>query len=363
MIRVAQLFVENGYGGIEACILNYYRHVDRSRVQFDFFVDREDGILQRSEIERLGGRMIVVPPYRKLFSYLFSLKKIFKRERYDVVHANMNALSVFPLYAAKKAGISVRIAHSHSTSSPDEKKKTFVKNLLRPFSKRYATHCFACSRYSGQWLFGNADFVLVPNAVDLSHFSFRPQVRQEMRSFLKAEGSFVVGHVGRFVPQKNHGFLIDVFYEIQRRKPDSVLLLLGDGADREKTEEKVKALGLSDRVLFLGNRQNVADYYCAMDVFLLPSLYEGLPVVGIEAQASGLSCFFADTITLEAKQTQAVQFLPLEAGSACWAKKILRSPIADRSAQTPFKDGVYDIEVQADRLTELYEIACTASKE
>ncbi|MBO4990069.1 MAG: glycosyltransferase family 1 protein [Clostridia bacterium] len=354
MIRVAQLFVENGYGGIEACILNYYRHIDRTQVQFDFFVDREDGLLKREEIEKLGGRVIVVPSYRHLFSYVSTLKEIFKRERYDIVHVNMNALSVFALYAAKKAGIGVRIAHSHSTSSPRERKKTFLKNLLRPFSKRYATHRFACSVRSGCWLFGERSFRLIPNAVELDAFSFREDKRKEVRERLGLSDAFVVGHVGRFAPQKNHAFLIDVFSELQKRKSNAVLLLLGDGQEREAMEEKIEKLFLSDRVLFLGNKENAADYYSAMDVFVLPSLYEGLPVVGIEAQANGLPCFFADTITKEAKLTKGVSFFPLEKGSAYWAEEILKHSKREMDVTL---DDAYDIEQQANHLLEAYLLA------
>lgn len=354
-IRIAHIVGKMMNGGVEAVVMNYYRHIDRNKIQFDFIVDEDSTCIPREEIESLGGRVYTVPPYQKLGKYISALKSLFKENHYKIVHSHINTLSVFPLYAAKKAGVPVRIAHSHSTAAPGEWKKNILKYTLRPFAKVYATHYAACSRYAGEWLFGRrsmkrGEVTIFNNAIDLDKFKYNENVRNEVRKELGLEGKFVIGHVGRFCYQKNQEFLIDVFEEIYKRNPDAVLILIGDGLDRKKIEEKAKTV---PGIRLLGNRNDVDRLYQAMDVFVLPSRYEGLPVVGVEAQATGLPCVLSDKITEEAKMTESVTFQSIETCPEIWASIILgyeyNRNVSGLSQQ-------FDICNQAGRLENFYNI-------
>lgn len=301
-VIVAQIMGKWVGGGVESVIMNYYRHLDHSKIQFDFICDEDSTRIPYDKIKKLGGRVFLVPRYQNLPKYLKALKKLFKENKYRIVHSNINTLSVFPLYAAKKVGIPVRISHSHSTSSRREWKRNLIKNILRPFSKKYATDYFACSELAGRYLFGNKAFdngevKIIHNAIDIDKFKFDEVARKNLRKELGIKDSTVViGHVGRFVKQKNHTLLVDVFNEYHKKNPDSKLLLIGSGPLEDKIKNKVNRLGLSGSVLFLGQRDDANKLYSVMDVFCLPSLYEGLPVVGVEAQATGLPCIFSDNI-------------------------------------------------------------------
>lgn len=304
-IIVAQIMGKWVGGGVESVIMNYYRHLDHSKVQIDFICDEDSTRIPYDEIKKLGGRVFLVPKYQNLPKYLKALEKLFKENQYRIVHSNINTLSVFPLYAAKKAGVPIRISHSHSTSNPKEWKRNLVKNILRPFSKRYATDYFACSELAGRYLFGNKAFdqgkvKIIHNAIDIEKFKFDEVARKKLRKgFGIKDSTIVIGHVGRFVQQKNHTFLVDVFNEYYKKNPDSKLLLVGSGPLEDEIKKKVERLGLKDTVLFLGQRDDINKLYSVMDVFCLPSLYEGLPVVGVEAQAAGLPTIFSNRISKE----------------------------------------------------------------
>ncbi len=316
--------------GVESVVMNYYRHIDKSKIQFDFICDEDSTNIPYEEIERLGGKVIIVPPYQKIISYEKQMKKVLMEGEYQIVHSHINTLSFFPLLAAKRAGVSVRIAHSHSTSNPKEWKKNLMKNVLRPLSKVYATNYMACSEVAGRYLFGDKTYregkvFLLNNAIEVEKFQFNEEIRKIKRKELGiTEDAFVVGHVGRFVTQKNHSFLLDVFYEMQKEKPKAVLMLVGQGPLLESMKEKALHLGIQDKVLFLGQRNDVEKLYQVMDVFCLPSLYEGLPVVGVEAQASGALCVLSDDMTKETKVLDTTEFLPLKRGAIEWKKTIIR---------------------------------------
>lgn len=314
-VIVAQIMGKWIGGGVESVIMNYYRHLDHTKVQFDFICDEDSTRIPYDEIKKLGGRVFLVPKYQKLPQYLKALEGLFRKNQYCIVHSNVNTLSVFPLYAAKKAGIPVRISHSHSTSNAREWKRNIIKNILRPFSKKYATDYFACSELAGRYLFGNKTFdqgkvKIIHNAINLDKFKFDPEARKKLRKELDIkEKTVVIGHVGRFVKQKNHDFLIDVFKEYHTKNPDSKLLLIGTGPLEEKIKAKVEKLNLSDSVLFLGQREDTNKLYSVMDVFCLPSLYEGLGMVLIEAQMNGLPCLASDEVPREAKITENIDFI------------------------------------------------------
>lgn len=272
-IRVAQIMGKWLGGGVESVVMNYYRHIDRSKIQFDFICDEDSTNIPYEEIEKLGGKVILIPPYQKVFKYHKELKKILKEGNYKIVHSHINTLSVFSLFAAKCAGVPVRIAHSHSTTNKQEKKKNLVKQVLRPFSKIFATDYMACTEHAGRWLFGNKEYdngnvYLLNNAIDLDKFKYDEKLRKEKRKELNIkEDTLVIGHVGRFVEQKNHRFLIDIFNKYQKKNSDSLLVLIGQGPLENEIKKKLEYYNISNKVLFLGQRDNISDYYNVFDFF------------------------------------------------------------------------------------------------
>ena len=317
-------------GGVEAVILNYFRNINKSKFVFDFVIDSDSTDNNFiNEIQELGGTIIKCPPYQKLHSYNKFLYKLFKEKKYDIVHSNINTLSVFPLRMAEKAGIKIRIAHSHSTSNPKEWKKNLLKNILRPFSRKYANVYFACSELAGRYLFGNKAFdegkvIIFNNAINLDKFKYNEEKRKEIRKKINIKNdTFVIGHIGRFVAQKNHTFLIDIFNEMHKENENSVLLLIGQGPLQNEIKEKVDKLGLANSVKFIGQVTNANDYYNAMDVFVLPSIYEGLGMVLIEAQANELPCIASTEVPKEATISNQIEYIELDKNPSYWAKRIL----------------------------------------
>lgn len=326
-IRVAQVLNRMDSGGIEAVVMNYYRHIDRDKVQFDFYFAEDSSFPQREELEKLGAGIYPIPAYSRPFQYHRALYKAFKDKQYRIVHAHLSTMSVFPLFAAWRAGVPVRICHNHSTAHWGEGLKTLLKYVLRPFNKLFATEYFACGETAGRWMYGDRCFkrgkvTVMPNAIDTEKFAYDPEARVALREELGIpEDAFVVGHVGRFMYQKNHSFLIDVFAELVKQRPDAVLLLIGEGELMEKIEKKVQRIGIEGKVIFTGARQDVEKLYSVMDVFCLPSFYEGLSVVAWEAQANGLPIVFSNKIPKEAGIGTNYKFLPLKEKSA-WVRAL-----------------------------------------
>lgn len=362
-IRVCQMVGNMNGGGVEQVVMNYYHHLDRSRVQFDFIVTENSTLVPREELESLGARVFTIPPYTKLAAFKSATYRLFRTHpEWRIVHSHMNALNVFPLHQAAKAGVPVRIAHSHSTagSGRGEAARNAAKMLLRTQANRYPTVRFACGRYAGEWLFGkDSDFTVIPNAIDLGHFAFSPEKRMSLRTELGiSQETFVVGHLGRFMAQKNHSFLVDIFAELLKRRPSSVLLLAGEGPLMEETKRKVASLGIQDSVHFLGQRTDVDRIYCASDVLCMPSLYEGLPVTGVEAQAAGLPLLISDQVTDEILITGRTRKLPLSADPAGWTDFLMTMEPASRLEPLSEADqnalASYDIVRQGSWLTDKY---------
>lgn len=356
-VRIAQVMGKMNSGGVEAVVTNYYRAIDKSRVQFDFFVDADSEFPQRAELEALGAGIYVVPPYQQLGSYIKELERIFRRNRYTVVHAHINTLCVFPLYAAWRAGVPVRIVHNHSTAHIGEGKKTLFKYLLRPFARVFATDYFACSELAGRWLYGNRCFdsgrvFVLNNAFDTHRFAFSADARARLRSELGlAPDTFVVGHVGRFTYAKNHAFLIDIFTRLHEKDPHSVLVLIGEGELEADIRQKAAPLG--DAVRFLGVQPQANLYYSAMDVFCLPSFYEGLSLVGVEAQANGLPCVFSAGVTKEIDLTGRVRFLDLALGAEEWAAQVRDIAALRRTDASPELAG-FSVQQECRKLEAMY---------
>ena len=362
--RVLQVIGVVCGGGVEAVVMNYYRNIDRSKVQFDFVVDGFERTRLDDEIEALGGRVYHVEPYRSnIFSNMHQIYRIVRDGGYEIVHSHMNTLAVFSLFSAWLAGAKIRILHNHSTAVRSEGMRTVVKYLLRPFAPFFANRYAACSRLAGVWMYGQ-DAVetgrvkVFNNAVNVYSFAFNAEKREQLRQQLMiAPNQFVMGHVGRFVYQKNHLFLLEIFAAVHKREQKAVLLLVGDGPLRKEMEQQVATLGLKGAVRFLGLRKDVEKLYNAMDVFVLPSWYEGLPVVSVEAQANGLPCLVSDRVSEECELTSSLQFLSLEAGAEAWAEFICTA-LCERNyrATEELREHQFDIKTEAGKMLDWYGI-------
>lgn len=361
-IRVAQIIGKWLGGGVESVVMNYYRNIDRNKIQFDFICDEDSTDIPYEEIEKMGGKVILIPPYQKIFKYHKELKRVLKEENYQIVHSHINTLSVFSLFAAKCAGVPVRIAHSHSTTNQKEKRKNLMKQILRPFSKIFATDYMCCSELAGRWLFGNKEYdkgnvYLLNNAIDLDKFKYDEKIRREKRNELNInDDTLVIGHVGRFVEQKNHKFLIDIFNEVYKQNKNSILLLVGQGPLMGEIKEKVKKFGIEDNVKFLGQRSDTAELYQAMDMFLFPSLYEGLGMVLIEAQASGLPCLASTEVPSIAKINNNFEFVDLHEDIKKWYESINKM-LKMNEVRNDMKNVAngYDIKIEAKKIEKFYE--------
>ncbi|WP_163538990.1 glycosyltransferase family 1 protein [Gracilibacillus sp. YIM 98692] len=329
-IRVLQVFGQMNRAGAETFIMNVYRNIDRSKIQFDFLVYKEEPGNYDLEIQQLGGKLYRIAPIhpRTYFNFKKDLKHFFNvHTEYKIVHSHIDSLSTLPLKAAKKAGLPFRIAHSHTTRVPKN-----VKSLYKLASKqsinKHCTHRFACSKQALVWLFGSKytgldNSKIIKNGIDVDKFLFNRDIRNKTRKLLNLEGKFVIGSVGKFTKTKNHTFLIDVFNDIQKKDKNAVLILIGTGNRKKMLQNKISKLNIEEKVKFLGNRNDVNDLMQAMDALIHPSLYEGLPLTLIEAQTSGLPCMVSRTVSNEVKITNLVNFLDLNDSTSKWSDMVL----------------------------------------
>lgn len=361
-MRVLQVLGTTNLGGAESRIMDLYRHIDREKIQFDFAVHTGQKGYFDEEIESLGGRIYRLPTFRvyNYFSYAKAWKAFFTAHKeFAAVHGHMTSTASIYLPIAKKSGIPLTIAHARS-AGVDRGIKGTVTKLLRSSLYRKADRLLSCSDYAAEAVFGKerveGNLVLViPNAVDTEEFCFCTEIREQVRKDLGIEDRFVVGHVGRFHYAKNHDFLIDIFVKVREQRKDALLLLAGDGPLRAEIEDKVKSLGLQEDVRFLGAVTPVSPYYQAMDVFLFPSHFEGMPGTVVEAQAAGLPCVISDTITRQVKATPLVDFLSLSESAANWAEKVLEKSGEERQDMTEImKKSGYDVMEQIAGYVRLY---------
>ena len=359
-IRVLNLFTVMDRGGAETMVMNYYRHIDRTKVQFDFLVHREQRGAYDDEIEALGGRIYrMYPIYPQNFArYKRDIRVFFKdHPEYRIIHSHMSELGYFAFKEAAKQGVPIRICHAHNAPHGFD-----MKMIMRDYFKKrmmpYLTHLFMCGVESGRWLYGKENenrFIMLNNAVDASAYTYNPAKRTEMRLQLELTDELAVGHVGRFNQQKNHPFLLEIFAALLKKEPNAVLLLVGGGTDMQRIQAKAQTLGIAEKVRFLGVRSDVADVMQAMDVFVFPSLYEGLGIALIEAQAAGLPCVVSDTIPHEAYLTDLVDSESLSAPAEKWAEKILAKQAIPRTdRRTEIAAHGFDITTEAVKLQEFY---------
>ncbi len=363
MLRVLHSVSNMARAGIETMLMNYYREVDRSQVQFDFLANKPAPGEYDEEIRRMDGRVFVSPGLNPLHfpKYKrFVADLVHTDPEIKIVHAHNEAMGYYALKSAKDAGVRVRIAHAHNTQIIRDYKYP-LKLICKQLLPGAATDYWSCGRDAGIYYYGEkrwreSGFIL-RNAINVSRFAFRQEERDRLRRLHDLDGCFVIGHVGRFNVQKNHSRLLDIFAEIVKAVPDARLALIGVGELEQSVKEKARAMGIQDKTLFLGQMADVSGWYQAMDCFVLPSLFEGLPVVGIEAQAAGLPCFFSDRITDEVLLSPGARRIPLQAEDPQWAKEIpeARHSAAERMQGVDIvRRAGYDIHVEARKLQEIY---------
>lgn len=359
MIRILQCVNDMHRAGLETMLMNYYRNIDRDKIQFDFLTHRPDRSDYDDEIESLGGKVYYAPRlYPQNYHAYFKYMKQFFAEHpeYQIVHSHIDSMSYLPLLAAKKAGVPIRIAHSHNTSI-DKDFKYILKQYYRYRITSVANHYCACGKEAGEFLFrGKAKNVkVIPNAIETDKFIYNEEMRKLKRKELQVGDSFVIGHVGRLSYQKNHKFLIEIFQEICKKNDNAILLLIGVGEKEQEIRNQVHELGLDNKVKFLGNRSDVNELYQAMDVFTMPSFFEGIPVTGVEAQFAELPCIFSDKVPNEVSFTDKCKFIGLDKSAKEWADVILSINIKDRmNNQNVVSNSWYNIQNAKSILAEYY---------
>lgn len=363
MINILHIVPALDGGGIENTLLSYYTNMNRSRFKFDFIVYGDKVGALEADFEKMGATIYHIPSrHENLWQSLKKMKEIICSNKYDIVHAHQNRMSFISLFYAKKCGIRVRIAHSHTAYEQENIVKHFERRVCSILIRYFSTNWFACGVEAGKWLYGekavkSEKFHIMNNAIDIDQFIFNNDIRKQKREELRSEDKFIIGNVGRLSFEKNHEFILKVFNEIHRINSKAILLLVGRGPLEEKIKEQVEIFGLAEAVKFLGYRSDVPQLLQAMDVFLLPSKWEGLPVVLVEAQASGLKSFAADTITDEVKVSNVLTYKSLEQSYVEWATEILkyangyeRKNISDKICQ-----GGYEIKQEAEKMEKTYE--------
>ena len=355
--------------GIESFIMNMYRHTDTEKVQFDFLVTRDQPEYYDEEIRQLGGRKFCIDhtatgnTFVRVFKEAISIRRFLKANPYEVIHLHTcTPLRALYLVAAKTAGVKTRIIHSHSAEVAG---KSVLKRMIYALSRQliplFGTHYFACSKAASRWLYPkriwktDKDRVFY-NGIDTARFAYNADRRACLRRQLQLEDQYVLVHTGRFLPQKNQSFLVDILEALIRDCPQAHLLLLGKGELQPEVEQKVRQLGLQEHVTFLGVRSDVPDILSLSDCYVMPSLYEGLPVAGVEAQCNGLPCIFSTDITDEVALTENITFLSLQQPVSDWVAAIraLRDTPHSTSAANTVRSAGYDVKHCAQELTAFY---------
>lgn len=362
-VKVLRIIGECKTGGTETIALNYYKNLNHDLVGMDFLFYGPSLPRFSKELEANGDRVINVVDYTEnLIGSIREIRDVVKNGNYDIVHAQLNALNFFPLLGAYLGGAKIRIAANHSTANMKyEPKKSIVKYLVRPSAGMLATNYAACSEYAGEWCFGkqalkNGKIKIIHNAIDLSSFNYSDETRQSIRSKMGWNGKFVIGHAGRFTEQKNHKFMVEIFAKVHEKYPEAMLAFAGDGHLMDEVKAQVKELGLTDSVQFLGVRFDMNELMQGMDIFLFPSLYEGLGNVITEAQAVGLRSIASDVVPNEVKMTELVDFISLNKSADFWADAILKykDGYIHKSRHDDLKKAGYEIKSAARDLEKYY---------
>ena len=356
MLRILHVVTHMNRGGLETMLMNYYRQIDRNKIQFDFLVHRYYRADYDDEIESLGGIIYRLPVLNPLDSkYKNALSSFFdEHPEYQIIHVHQDCMSSVILKEAEKHHVKVRIAHSHN-SNQDKNWKYPIKLYYKNSISRYATDLFACNEGAGKWMFNGASFSILNNAVDAEKYRLDILTRKKVREELGVQDNqLVIGHVGRFNEVKNHRFLVEVFKEVLKQK-DAILLLVGRGDLEEEIRKSVETSGIKDRVIFAGLRNDVDSLLQAMDVFVFPSLYEGLPMSLVEAQASGLPCVISDQVSPECMITKKTVMMSLKQSPAEWADRVISfSELPREDTYDAIVKSGFDIKKNAEELQEFY---------
>lgn len=358
MIRILVVTtVGLGLYGITNSIMNYYRNMDKADLKIDFVNPAIIPERLKKEINDNGGIVYeILKRNRRPFNYMRHLAKVIKKGNYDIIHCHGNSATLaVELIVAKLYKVKVRIAHCHNSTCDHR----IAHNVLKPLFQFSYTHGFACSKKAGNWLFGSKPFTVIHNGIPVKNFYYKEDVRKQYRKALGYEEKKVIGHIGHFSYQKNHEFLIQVFSKLYKKDDNYRLLLIGDGDLLGEAKNQVKELGLDSAVCFYGETLEVSNLLQAMDIFVFPSRFEGLGIVVIEAQTSGLPCIVSDAIPIEAKVTDIIHYLSLDDSYDTWADKVVELEVLDRlenavRVEEVLNQSQYSIENEVGKLQNLY---------
>ncbi len=346
--------------GISAYAMNYYNNMDFNLIQMDFAVVKDNiDPLYRKQIEAKGGKIyeLQTNSLKELLSNRSKIIEIFKNNNYDIIHSHVINMGYIFIDIAKKYGIKYRIIHSHTELPREKNLYRKVRNkILIKLLNNVSNIRFACSDIAGKSLFGNNKYIIIRNAIDLKKYSFDSVIRKRLRKEYSIDDKFVIGHVGRFCHQKNQEFILNTFEKINKKSNNTVLVLIGDGPDFQKIKEESKIKKLEKNIIFMGSRSDVPKLLNMFDVFILPSNYEGLPIVSVEAQANGLTTFISDKVSFEAKILESTEYLPLDEN--IWIEKLLNCKIDNKRINdiSKFHQSDFNIEKEGKKLQQLYKL-------
>jgi len=357
-IRVLHILGSMNVGGIQMFLMNIFRNINREEIVFDFACMNSKNYFQE-EIEALGGNLYCIRRHGNIKMHKECLFKLLDNNEYDCIHIHSgNSLCVIDSYLVKKHNRNHKVIyHSHNSSS----KSMFLHKLCKIFITKYNDYLFACSTEAAKWMYPakiirSKGYTLVSNGIDVKKFLYSQEKAEEVYDEFGLEDCFVVGHVGRIATQKNHKFLVEIFAKIVERKENARLLLMGKGPLEEEIKEHVKALGIQDKVLFLGNRDDVERVLCGCNVFLFPSLHEGLPLTLVEAQCSGLPCFISDVISDEVMITPLVNKVSLKNSADEWADMVCSFDAMDRVEQNKIVEkSQYNLSCTVEYMSTFYK--------
>lgn len=343
--------------------MEYYRHIDRKIIQFDFICDEDSNSIPVDEILKMGGRVYMVAPYQNIVKNMIQIRNIFLKNNYQIMHSYNGTMNLFSLFVGWICHIPIRISESISMSHSLDK-KDIIKSILKPFSKMFATHYMANGEVCGRWQFGDKLFdkgrvKIFKTVINTETNRYDENIRSITRKKYGIENKIIFGHIGRLTAQKNTLFVIDIFFEILKKDSNAILLIIGDGNLRNEMLRKIKEYKIQDHVLFLGRREDIIQFYDAMDGFLLPSLYEGLPVVGVEAECFGIPVFFSTEIPLESSPCKDLGiFISLEKNAEEWADTALRvtkkNLLSRKGRNKQVKEAGFDSNTEANKLAGYY---------
>lgn len=353
----------NYCGGVESYLMNYYRNINHHEVQMDFATHSINEINYREEIEKNGGKVFLFPKFtlKNIGKLLREIEDFFKKNNdYDIVHCSMANASPFYFYYAKKYGIKTRILHSHQTKYAGTLSHSIRNVPLIYLGKKLSTASAACTIDAGNFLFKKEKFNIINNAIDVSRFKFNKKTRDRVREKLGINKEIVLGHLGRMEPEKNHEFILNLFNYMTKNEQNIKLLLVGSGSLKDDIKEKILKLNIADKVIIIDDVSNPEDYYQAMDIFIFPSYYEGLGIVAIEAQTSGLPIICNKTLPKDIDITKNIVRLSLDDSYETWTKAIKKaSKIQRKDCSEIVEKTKFNILKETKKLERYYKDLCT----